>query len=42
MIGVSMPHGYRGYLQTDDYGGYHTVGAQSGVTHLDGWLPTRP
>jgi hypothetical protein len=33
--------GYRGYLMTDDYGGYNALGAQSGVERLGCWAPTR-
>ena len=25
---------YQGYLQTDDYAGYHKIGAEEGITHL--------
>lgn len=33
--------GYRGYLQTDDYGGYHAVGGEAGITHLGCWAHAR-
>ncbi|GAB4352135.1 MAG: IS66 family transposase [Methylohalobius crimeensis] len=32
---------YQGYLQTDDYGGYHACGALQGVTHLGCWAHAR-
>ena len=30
----SLLPGYQGYLQTDDYAGYHKTGDQDGITHL--------
>lgn len=32
---------YQGYLQTDDYAGYHAVGSQPGVIHLGCWAHAR-
>jgi transposase len=32
---------YRGYLQTDDYAGYHAVGRQPGIIHLGCWAHAR-
>lgn len=33
--------GYQGYLQTDDYGGYNRVAAESGITQLGCWAHAR-
>lgn len=32
---------YQGYLQTDDYAGYHAIGKMPGVTHLGCWAHAR-
>jgi hypothetical protein len=29
--------GFSGYLQTDDYAGYHATGRQQGITHVGCW-----
>ena len=33
--------GYRGYLQTDDYAGYHAAVAENAITHLGCWAHAR-
>lgn len=33
--------GFNGYLQTDDYAGYHAVGTENGITHLGCWAHAR-
>lgn len=33
--------GYQGYLQTDDYAGYHACGRQAGIVHLGCWAHAR-
>lgn len=33
-VAGALLEGYRGYLQTDDYAGYHAVGHSAGITHL--------
>lgn len=40
-VAQSLMAGYQGYLQTDDYAGYHAVGAKTGVTHLGCWAHAR-
>ncbi|WP_051687358.1 IS66 family transposase [Microbulbifer sp. HZ11] len=33
--------GYTGYLQTDDYAGYHAVGSENTITHIGCWAHAR-
>ncbi|MFD1581753.1 IS66 family transposase, partial [Microbulbifer halophilus] len=33
--------GFNGYLQTDDYAGYHAVGTEKAITHLGCWAHAR-
>ena len=33
--------GFNGYLQTDDYGGYHAIGKKDNITHLGCWAHAR-
>ena len=40
-IASSLLSGYQGYLQTDDYGGYNSIGAEKGITHLGCWAAGR-
>ena len=40
-VATQLFDGYQGYLQTDDYAGYNTVGKQSTITHLGCWAHAR-
>ena len=40
-VPLRLLEGYRGYLMTDDYAGYNTVAAQSGVERLACWAHAR-
>lgn len=40
-VAQSLMSDFQGYLQTDDYAGYHAVGAKTGVTHLGCWAHAR-
>ena len=38
---TSLLGDYQGYLQTDDYAGYHATGKQAEITHLGCWAHAR-
>lgn len=40
-VAAQLFDGYVGYLQTDDYAGYNTVGTDAHVTHLGCWAHAR-
>ncbi|MFC4875354.1 IS66 family transposase [Microbulbifer halophilus] len=40
-VAGTLLSGFNGYLQTDDYAGYHAVGAEKGITHLGCWAHAR-
>lgn len=40
-VARQLLEGYQGYLQTDDYAGYHAVGKAPDVTHLGCWAHAR-
>lgn len=40
-VPTRLLNGYRGYVMTDDYAGYHALGAQSGVERLGCWAHAR-
>ena len=40
-IAAGLLDGFSGYLQTDDYAGYHATGRQEGLTHLGCWAHAR-
>ncbi|WP_444944670.1 IS66 family transposase [Microbulbifer sp. ZKSA006] len=40
-VAGSLLSGFRGYLQTDDYAGYHAVGNEKSITHLGCWAHAR-
>ncbi len=40
-IAAGLLDGFSGYIQTDDYAGYHATGRQKGITHLGCWAHAR-
>src|SRR5690554_6610806 len=40
-VAEALLEGFSGYLQTDDYAGYHGVGSQAAITHLGCWAHAR-
>ncbi|MFC4876721.1 IS66 family transposase [Microbulbifer halophilus] len=40
-VAGTLLSGFNGYLQTDDYAGYHAVGAEKGIIHLGCWAHAR-
>lgn len=40
-VASALLSGFSGYLQTDDYAGYHAVGAEKAITHLGCWAHAR-
>lgn len=40
-VAAQLLEGFSGYLQTDDYAGYHAAGRQNGIVHLGCWAHAR-
>lgn len=40
-VAKQLFEGYSGYLQTDDYAGYHAIGKRAEITHLGCWAHAR-
>ncbi|MDP5211319.1 IS66 family transposase, partial [Microbulbifer sp. 2205BS26-8] len=40
-VANTLLSGFNGYLQTDDYVGYHAVGTEQGIIHLGCWAHAR-
>ena len=40
-VAGTLLSGFCGYLQTDDYAGYHAVGSEKSITHLGCWAHAR-
>lgn len=40
-VAKQLFEGYSGYLQTDDYAGYHAIGKRDEITHLGCWAHAR-
>lgn len=40
-VAGTLLSGFSGYLQTDDYAGYHAVGGEKAITHLGCWAHAR-
>lgn len=40
-VASTLLSGFSGYLQTDDYAGYHAVGSEKAISHLGCWAHAR-